>query len=84
MVSGAALLETIMETNRSNEKLCSHLHGYRARLAKLWPFSSKDLNLDDLLLIPSDLYQLYSGFAQLFAAVLLTKAEVPWKYSRLQ
>jgi len=58
MVSGAAPLQTIMETNRSNKKLCSHLHGYSAHLAKLWPLLSTDLNPDDLLVIPSNLYQL--------------------------
>ena len=84
MVSGAAPLQTITETNRSNKKLCSHLHGYSTHLAKLWPLLSKDLNPDDLLVIPSNLYHLYSGFDQLFSTVQLTKAEVPCKYSMLQ
>lgn len=84
MVSVAAPLQTIMETNRSNEKLCSHLHAYSTHLAKLWPLLSKDLNPDDLLVIPSNLYSLYSGFDQLFFTVLLTKAEVPCKYNILQ
>lgn len=42
MVSGAAPLQTITETNEFSEKLCSDLHGYSAHLAKLWPFISKD------------------------------------------
>lgn len=62
MVSGAAPLQTIMKTNRSIKELCSHLHGYSAQLAKLWLLLSKDLNPDDLLVIPSNLYHLYSGF----------------------
>lgn len=77
MGNEAAPLQTIRETNRSNKKLCSHLHGYSAHLAKLWPLLSEDLNQDDLPVIPSNLYPFFSGFNQLFSTVLLTKAEVP-------
>lgn len=83
MVSGPAPLQIITETNRSNKKLGSHLHDYSAHLVQLWPLLSKDLNLDDLVIL-SNLYQLYSGFDQLFSTVLLIKADVPGKYCVLQ